>query len=143
MNRLKVIIIASFLGVLYAYLSIYIIGIGAAIAIPANILTPVVEAYPTVAFATVDLITIGLPLIAASFVFLVAVRYFNSRNSYFPYLVLFVPFCIQHIYLFVIMGQLQDWVFTLGTVLPRYIAILGFAYYFAKRAIKQARAAFS
>jgi hypothetical protein len=69
MNRLKVIIIASLLGVLYAYLSIYIIGIGAAIAIPANILTPVVEAYPTVAFATVDLITIGLLLIAASFVF--------------------------------------------------------------------------
>lgn len=87
-DRLKVIVIAIFLGVLYAYLSIYIIGIGAAIAIPASILTPVVKAYPIVAFAIEDLITIGLPLSAASFIFF-----------------------------FVIMGQTQDWVFTLGTVL--------------------------
>ena len=140
MNRLKVIVIAIFLGVLYAYLSIYIIGIGAAIAIPASILTPVVKAYPTVAFAMVDLITIGLPLVAASFIFLVAVRYFNPRKSYFPYLVLLVPFCIQHIYFSIIMGQHQDWVITLGTVLPRYIAILAFAYYFAKQAVNHAKA---
>jgi hypothetical protein len=65
MDRVKVIILSSFLGILYAYLSIYIIGFGTAIAIPASILAPAAKAAPTFAFATVDLITIGLPSIVA------------------------------------------------------------------------------
>jgi hypothetical protein len=38
------------------------------------------------------------------------------------------------------MGQPQDWVYTLATILPRYIAILAFAYYFARRAVNHAKA---
>jgi hypothetical protein len=40
MDKLKITSTAILLGVLYSYLSIYIIGIGAAIAIPSNILEP-------------------------------------------------------------------------------------------------------
>ena len=65
MNRVKATILASFLGILYVYLSIYIIGFATAIAIPTSILAPAAKAAPTFAFATVDLITIGLPLIVS------------------------------------------------------------------------------
>lgn len=140
MDRVKITVLGIFLGILYAYLSVDIIGIGAAIAIPASILTPVAKAYPTFTFASVDLITIGLPLIVVYFLFVLIIKYFNSSKSYFPYLVLLVPFCIQHIYFFVIMGQTQDWVYTLATIMPRYIAIVLFALYFVKRAVNQAKA---
>ncbi|WP_298445864.1 hypothetical protein [uncultured Ferrimonas sp.] len=140
MDRVKITMLAIFLGVLYAYLSVYIIGIGAAVAIPASILTPVAKAYPTFAFAMVDLITIGFPLLIVYFLFVLIVKYFNSSNSYFPYLALLVPFFIQHIYLFVIMGQPQDLAYTLATIMPRYIAILLFALYFVKRAVNHAKA---
>ena len=99
MDRVKVTITAVFLGALYAYLSIYIIGFGAAIAIPASVLAPVAKAAPTFAFAMVDLITIGIPLIVAYSLFVMTIKYFNSSKSYFPYLILLLPFCIQHIYL--------------------------------------------
>jgi hypothetical protein len=140
MDRGKVTALAILLGALYAYLSVYIIGIGAAIAIPASILTPVAKAYPTFAFAMVDLITIGLPLIVVYFLFVLSLKFFNSSKSYFPYFLLLLPFCIQHIYFFVIIGQNQDWAYTLATIMPRYIAIVFFALYFAKRAVNQAKA---
>ena len=38
MDRVKITVLAALLGVLYAYLSVYIISIGVAIAVPANIL---------------------------------------------------------------------------------------------------------
>lgn len=140
MDRVKVTVLAVFLGVLYAYLSVYIIGFGAAIAIPESILTPIAKVAPILAFAMVDLITIGLPLIVIYFLFVLGVKYLNASKSYLPYLALFAPFFIQHIYFFVIMGQPQDWVYTLATILPRYIAILAFAYYFARRAVNQTKA---
>jgi hypothetical protein len=68
-----------------------------------------------------------------------AIKYFNSSKSFFPYLALLHPFCIQHIYFFVITGQPQEWAYTLVTIMPRYIAIVFFALYFVNRAVSDAK----
>jgi hypothetical protein len=69
-----------------------------------------------------------------------AIKYFNSSKSFFPYLALLLPFCIHHIYIFVITGQPQVWAYTLVTIMPRYIAIVFFALYFVKRAVSDVKA---
>ena len=49
-------------GTFFVYLSIYGIGLGAAIAIPASILTPMAQLSPTMALSLTELITIGIPV---------------------------------------------------------------------------------
>ena len=139
MDRVKITVLAALLGVLYAYLSVYIISIGVAIAVPANILAPIAKVSPifAFAFAFADIITTALPLIMVYFLFAFIVKYFNSNKHYLPFLVLLTPFCLQHIFFFVDMGQPQSWLYTLGTTLPRYIAIMFFALYVAKKATNQ------
>lgn len=132
--------LAALLGILYAYLSVYIISIGAAIAVPANILAPIAKVPPTFAFALVDIITTALPLIMVYFLFAFIVKYFNSNKHYLPFLVLLAPFCFQHIFFFINIGQSQNWLFTIGTIMPRYIVIVFFALYVAKKAANQAKA---
>ncbi|UUO24948.1 hypothetical protein FGD67_18325 [Colwellia sp. M166] len=132
--------LAALLGILYAYLSVYIISIGAAIAVPANILAPIAKVPPTFAFALVDMITTALPLIMVYFLFAFIVKYFNSNKHYLPFLVLLAPFCFQHIFFFINIGQSQNWLFTIGTIMPRYIVIVFFALYVAKKAANQAKA---
>tara|TARA_R110002124_G_scaffold179333_2_gene347005 strand:+ start:20025 stop:20426 length:402 start_codon:yes stop_codon:yes gene_type:complete len=133
-------VLAALLGILYAYLSVYIISIGAAIAVPANILAPIAKVPPTFAFALVDIITTALPLIMVYFLFAFIVKYFNSNKHYLPFLVLLAPFCFQHIFFFINIGQSQNWLFTIGTIMPRYIVIVFFALYVAKKAANQAKA---
>tara|TARA_R110000787_G_scaffold74694_1_gene165906 strand:+ start:17674 stop:18075 length:402 start_codon:yes stop_codon:yes gene_type:complete len=133
-------VLAALLGILYAYLSVYIISIGAAIAVPANILAPIAKVPPTFAFALVDMITTALPLIMVYFLFAFIVKYFNSNKHYLPFLVLLAPFCFQHIFFFINIGQSQNWLFTIGTIMPRYIVIVFFALYVAKKAANQAKA---
>ena len=57
-------IIAVILGVALAYALIAIIGIGAAVAIPANLLKSVAQVSSLLAFTLVDLFTIAVPLAA-------------------------------------------------------------------------------
>jgi hypothetical protein len=122
MDRVKITVLATLLGVIYAYLSVYIISIGAAIALPANIFAPIAKVSPIFAFA--DIITTALPLIMVYFLFAFIVKYFNSNKHYLPFLVLLAPFCLQHTFFFVDMEQPQSWLYTIGTILPRYIAIV-------------------
>ncbi|MFT5276629.1 MAG: hypothetical protein ACI97K_003250 [Glaciecola sp.] len=53
-------------GILFAFLSVTIIGYGAAIAVPKDILGPLMHFSPTFALSLTDFVTIGMPL-AASF----------------------------------------------------------------------------
>lgn len=139
MDRVKITIVGVILGILYAFISVPITGIGAAIYIPASILDPLIGINPTFAFAVVDLITIGIPLIIVYFVFVLVINYFNASKSYIPYLVLLIPFIAQHIYFFIIMGLPQDWDYTLAKIIPRYIAITAISLYFVKRAVNQTK----
>jgi hypothetical protein len=140
MDRVRIIVAAFFLGVLYAYLTSHVIGIGAAIAIPASILYPVVKSYPTFAFAMVDLITVGFPLIILYILFALTVKYFNSSKNYFPYLALLAPLFFVIIYESVTIGKPQDWSHSLAIITSRYIGIAVLALLFAKRAENQTKA---
>jgi hypothetical protein len=137
MDRTKTTVVATLLGIFYAYLSVYIIGFGAAIAIPASLLTPIAELDLILAFAMADIITIAIPLIIVYFIFVFTVKYFNSSNSYLPFLALLAPFCIQHIYFWINIEVVQDLAYVLSTTMPRYILIIFFALYFVKQASEQ------
>lgn len=137
MDRTKTTVVASLLGISYAYWSVYIIGFGAAIAIPASLLTFIAELDPIFAFAIADIITIAVPLIFVYFLLVLMIKYLNSSNSYLPFLVLFAPFCIQHLYFWMNMEFTQDWVYVLSTTMPRYILIILFALYFVKQTVEQ------
>ncbi|WP_200897588.1 hypothetical protein [Arsukibacterium ikkense] len=61
MDQFKNWVVAVILGVALAYSSIAIIGIGAAVAIPADILKSVAQVSGLLAYTLVDLFTIAVP----------------------------------------------------------------------------------
>ncbi|GAA5140082.1 hypothetical protein [Thalassotalea piscium] len=136
MDRVKITVLSVFLGLLYAYFAVYIAGIGAAIAIPAEILTPFVKDYPIFTFAMIDLITIGLPLIIIYCVFALLINHLNVSKSYFPYIALLLPYFALSIYFFSLMEPPQNWVYTFGTIVPRYFVLIVFAIFFITRATR-------
>ncbi|MCO4798145.1 MAG: hypothetical protein KC484_02950 [Colwelliaceae bacterium] len=135
MDRVKITVLVVFLGLLYAYLSVGIIGIGAAIAIPSEIIDVTMKSYPIFTFAVIDLITIGLPLIIVYLLFAVLIRYLNMSKSYVPYIALLLPFFGLNIYFFSMLSP-QDWEYTLGTIILRHFAIIACAIYFIKWSIR-------
>ncbi|MFN4055233.1 MAG: hypothetical protein ACK4GU_10200 [Alishewanella aestuarii] len=65
MEQLKNRAIALILGLVLAYAALWIIGVGAAIAIPAELLRPLAQVSTVLAFTLVDVLTIAVPLTAA------------------------------------------------------------------------------
>ena len=64
-------------GCLFTYLSIPVIGYGSAIAIPTEVLSSLYDLSPNFALSMVDIVTLGLPLLALLLVFL-----FISKSLY-------------------------------------------------------------
>ena len=80
-------------GVAFVYLSIIVIGVGAAVAIPESILKPMVRFSPIIALSIVDLITIGIPVAICFFVFtwlfklaLKSINYYLFAAPYFLFM---------------------------------------------------------
>lgn len=82
-------------GVLFTYLSISIIGYGAAIAVPVGVLLPLMQLSPTFALSLTDFVTIGVPL-AISFYLLALVFRRLVSMVYLPLLV--SPFILFMLY---------------------------------------------
>ena len=124
MDRVKIITLSLLLSLLYFYLSIYLTGIGAAIAIPESIIKPLIETAPTLAFASIDLITIGIPLIALYVAFAMVIRHFNHARSTVPYIILLLPFLSYSFFELVSLSYSNDLVHHLVTMLPKYMLVL-------------------
>lgn len=63
LSKLNSICLLSIIGgLVFVFLSVPLMGIGAAIAVPESILLPLMNVSPILAISMVDLITIGLPL---------------------------------------------------------------------------------
>lgn len=137
MDQFKNRIVAVILGVALAYASIAIIGIGAAIAIPADILKPVVQVSGLLAFTLVDLFTIAMPLAAAFLVFAFISKLVIKKPDFTFYALLLAPMVLLQLY-FVTQAQPQLLVNTV-TTLPRYL-LLGMCFYLLVRSAKQANA---
>lgn len=129
MNRITSGIIALVLGVGFTFASVNIVGIGAAISIPPDIIKPLSQWSELLTAMFVDLITVAVPLAAALLlVSFICQRIFGQLDSHFVMLLL-VPWLIFQIYTFVM------WPLPLNSVLstlPRYLVLALCLHYLVK-----------
>ncbi len=120
MNPIKNTVISILLGGGFAYLSIFLAGIGAAIAIPDPMLDPLVFTSPTLGFAIVNLLTIGVPLLAAY----MAISYFSRLVfKHVSYILLATPFLLLNLYLYSVMPPHKEMLFSVITSLPSVLVV--------------------
>ncbi|MCC5452600.1 hypothetical protein LMJ53_12800 [Rheinheimera sp. UJ51] len=137
MGQLKNRAIAVVLGIALAYASIVIAGIGAAAAIPADILKPVAQVSGLLAFTLVDLFTIAVPLAAAFLVFAFASKVVIRKPDITIYALLLAPLVLLQLY-FVVQTK-PEVLHSLVTTLPRYL-LLAVCFYLLARSTKPANA---
>lgn len=119
-------IIALLLGIAYLFAVIWPIGLGAAIAIPAQWLAPWVQETPILAFAVVNLVSLGLPMLLVLVPLVLILRYCWAPEGRLPYLLLLVPFLVMELYYLLVMPMLtgQSPLFSLGTNLPKDLVLV-------------------
>ena len=137
MEQLKNRVIAVILGIALAYASVAIIGIGAAVAIPSDILKPVVQVSGLLAFTLVDLFTIAVPLTAAFLVFALVSKLVIKKPDVTFYALLLAPLVLMQLY-FIVQSQPQL-LQNIVTTLPRYL-LLAVCFYFLVRSTNRANA---
>lgn len=121
MNKISRGIIALVLGVGFAFASVSIVGIGAAMSVPANIITPISQWSELFATILVDLVTIAIPLVAAFLlVSYICQRIFGQLDRHFVILLL-VPLVLFQIYTLVMWPLPLDAVLS---TLPRYLLLV-------------------
>jgi hypothetical protein len=133
MDRVKSYIIVIILGVIFAYSSIAIMGYGAAIAIPSNVLESMANVAPSFAFVVLDLITLGLPLTIAYLVFVQVFKLIKANNINHACILLAVPFFLLHFYLFIITYPDSGVVLYWATTLPKYVLLGLCVWYLSKQ----------
>jgi len=92
-NRL----IAVLLGGALAWASIAIVGIGATVAIPAEIIKPVAQVSGLLALTLADFVTIAIPLAAAFLVLAFASKLVVKKPDNTFYLLLLAPLVLYHL----------------------------------------------
>jgi hypothetical protein len=137
MDQFKSRAVAIVLGIALAWASVYIAGIGAAVAVSADILKPVAQLSGLLAFTLVDLFTIAVPLAAAFLVFALASKLVITKPDVTFYVLLLAPLVLSQLY-FVVQSQPQM-LHNLITTLPRYLLLAG-CFYFLVRSTKRANA---
>lgn len=137
MDQFKSRAVAIVLGIALAWASVYIAGIGAAVAVSADILKPVAQLSSLLAFTLVDLLTIAVPLAAAFLVFALASKLVITKPDVTFYVLLLAPLVLSQLY-FVVQSQPQMF-HNIITTLPRYL-LLAVCFYFLVRSTKRTNA---
>lgn len=134
MDHFKDRVIAVVLGIALAYSSIAIVGMGAAVVIPADILKPITQVSGLLAFILVDLFTIAAPLAAAFIVMAFASKLVIRKPDFTFYTLLLTPLLLLQLYF---ASQLPPQMFnTIVTTLPRYL-LLALCFYLMVRSTKR------
>lgn len=81
-------------GVVFVYLSIYVIGVGAAIAVPESILRPMFTVSPMIALSLVDFVTIGIPVAICFILFTWLIKLVIKTINYYLLVIPFVVFML-------------------------------------------------
>lgn len=137
MEHLKNRIIAVVLGIVFAWAAVWITGIGAAVAVPTELLKPVAQISGLLAFTLVDFFTIAIPLVAAFLLLVLLSKLVVKKPDALFYLLLLAPFVLQQLY-FLLQFQPPVLDVVLQT-LPRWI-VLAVCCYFVVRATQSAKA---
>ncbi len=137
MEQLKNRATALILGLVLAYAARWIIGVGAAIAIPAELLRPLAQVSTVLAFTLVDVLTIAVPLTAAYLILAFVVKLLIKKPDVSCYLLLLAPLVLTQLY-FTLQAQpiILD---NLLVMLPRYL-LLAACFYFLVRSNKAVKA---
>ena len=134
MNQLKECSIALVLGVVFALLSVWITGVGAAIAVPSIVLKPIAQVSGFLALVLVDFFTVSIP-VAVSFLMVALFGRSlveNPRRRF--YLLLLAPLIFLQIYFFLLMPQ--EAVYVVSTMLPRYFLLILCIYLLTRSRLK-------
>ena len=118
-------------GCLFAYLSIPVVGVGYALAIPSEILTPLYDLSPKFALTVIDIVTLGIPLIALLFVFLLLSKWLYLKDKVYSYFILLIPFLALHLYFAVNSFSTNFDNATLLASLPKYLLLILFVALFS------------
>lgn len=109
LSNAKGVFVSVVVGIIYVFLAIQIIGIGAAIAIP----TRFFEHHPLIALRLADLVTLGLPLM---FLYVVLVKLVSQvDDSPFGPVLLCVPFFAYTVYQHILHSEWYGSVFAWST----------------------------
>lgn len=137
MEQLKNRATALILGLVLAYAALWIIGVGAAIAIPAELLKPLAQVSTVLAFTLVDVLTIAVPLTAGFLILAFVVKLLIKKPDVSCYLLLLAPLVLTQLY-FTLQAQpiILD---NLLVMLPRYL-LLAACFYFLVRSNKAVKA---
>lgn len=135
MDQIKNRVIAVILGIALAYSSMAIVGIGAAVVIPSDILKPITQVSGLLAFTLVDLFTIAVPLAAAFIVMAFASKLVIRSPDFTFYTLLIAPLLLLQLYF---AAQLPPQMLnTIVMTLPRYL-LLALCFYLMVRSTKRA-----
>lgn len=101
MEQLKNRAIALILAIALVFAALWIIGVGAAIPIPANLFKSLYQISALLAVVLVDLVTIALPVVALFLVFAVIMRWLIKTPDASCYFLLLLPLPLMELYFFV------------------------------------------
>lgn len=117
-------------GVLYAYAAVLFMGYGAAIAIPEDVLRPLMMLSPALALALADFITMGIP--AAVLFGLFALALYRFSGTAHPSM-LVAPFVLFMLFGLVILFESNDGkIIYIGQTMAKVLPVIAYALYFAK-----------
>jgi len=130
MEQLKNRATALILGLVLAYAALWIIGVGAAIAIPAELLRPLAQVSTVLAFTLVDVLTIAVPLTAAFLILAFVVKLLIKKPDVSCYLLLLAPLVLTQLYFTL---QAQPFILdNLLVMLPRYLLLAACLYFLVR-----------
>ena len=123
-------VISVTLGFVLAWASIFIVGFGSAVALPANGLKVLLQFSELLTFALVDMVTIAIPMTLAYCVTAVLGKWLVKTADWLYYALLLTPLLVLqgHFLLQIPDQQLQAFI----TILPRFV-LLGLAFYLLTR----------
>lgn len=141
MGQLTNRLIAVLLGATLAWASIAIVGIGAAVAIPAEIFKPVAQVSGLLALTLADFFTIAIPLAAAFLVLAFASKLVINKPDSTFYLLLLAPLVLYHLYFWLqdLQQSQPQLLYVTATTLSRCI-LLAVCCYFLVRSSRPAKA---
>jgi len=124
-EKIKLLIVSVLLGLLFAYLSVIILGYSAAYPVP-----EFAQSYPIMAISAIDLIVAGIPLAIVFSFSAQIIKRVGKNVGYLSYILLALPFFVISIF-FGSFGNF-DFAFFAATI-PKHIVIVFCIIYFAKR----------
>ena len=136
MVKFKSYLIAVILGIALAFASVVIVGYGAAISVPAEILKALTQISDLLAFVVVDFFTIAVPLAVAFLLLAFVCKFFFKRPDDKFYLLLLAPLVLLNVYFLL---QSPPQLNIIVPMLPRYL-LLAICFYFLVRSNKPANA---